>query len=102
MRILVIDPKKKRDQNPKHQYTFYEVLQVLYYFIDEESKFDKGKTLEAMNKIKPRIVQLATDLANLALDDNWYDISKIKKGELKALVDYDKEKGYFFKKKTIK
>lgn len=86
MRTLVFDPNKKCNQNPGHQYTFYEVLQVLHYFIDEESKFDKGKTLKEMNRIRSTIIQLAVDLKKLALTDNWYDVKKINHRKLKILL----------------
>lgn len=101
MRILVLNPRKKRNQNPGHQYTFYEVLKVLYHFIDEESKHDKGKILHKMKKIKKNILQLAEDTGNLALLNNWFDIDRIGKNKLKNLVDYDDYSGSYTAKKII-
>jgi hypothetical protein len=86
--------KKKKN---KEDYDFYQVLRVLYYFIDEESKKDSGAILEKMNKIKQSLTQLAADLGNLALLDNWYDRKKI--GSLPDIVDFDANKGYSPKEK---
>jgi hypothetical protein len=91
-RTLVFDPTQKKDQNPGHQYTFYEVLQVLYNFISQEAQNDEGKALEEMQSTKRLIVQLATDLGNSAYLDNWYDLEEIE-DELIELVDYDEETG---------
>ncbi len=83
MRKLNLSQSKK---NPN----FYQVLQVLFYFIDDESK-NEGDT---MNRTKKIIAQLAADLGNLALLNNWYDISKIDKSKLKSLVNFDENSGF--------
>lgn len=86
--------KKRNDKSQD----FYQVLKVLYYFIDEESKDDKGRILDKMNKTKLNIIQLAADLGNLALLNAWYDIKLIDKSKLEELVDLNEETGYKPKK----
>jgi hypothetical protein len=87
----------------QRQHSFYETLKVLYYFIDEESKSDTGKILDKMNETKKIITQLAEDLGNLALLDNWYEAELIPKNALKELVSYDDQTGiYKFKEDLTK
>ena len=86
--------KKLNLSRNEKSYDFYQVLKVLYYFVDEESKEDKGEILRKMNSTKKLIIQLAADLGNIALLNDWYNISKIKKSKLKSLVDYDEDAGY--------
>lgn len=93
MRILILNPRKKLNQNPGHQYTFYEVLQVLYKLIDDESQFDKGKILQKMNKIKKSIIELAVNLGNLALLNDWFNLKGVKK--LPKLAKLDKKTGFY-------
>jgi len=85
----------KKKENPD----FYKVLQVLYYFIEQEAMRDTGETLKYMDQVKKRIIELAVDLGNLAYLDNWYN--KEVEGELKELVECDEKTGHYTPKKDI-
>ncbi len=81
---------------------FYQVLKVLYYFVDEESKGDTGKVLDYMNHTKSLIVELAECLGSVVLLYNWYDITKKDDmKDLKDLVDHDDETGFYSKKTNL-